>query len=253
MSQSRQADQRARMSKVPTNVSFKEWVRCVFDHPVEREAWYWAVDSEAFELNPVRLVAHSSRLFAESASALAEFTNEQIDQGFWFLVGSPTELDVLCSEGVPLPDRLQCIHSISMLFEQCFAVRCTPHLSHLLSRKNDQGVGPLNSSCYMWWDLLWHPIALWRDPSFSSQIPVAYRLQRANEDEIDEACISAMELILELPSIACQESALHGLGHWGKFRHERCRGVIASFLQRHPAIHPKLREYALKAQEAKVL
>jgi len=241
------------MSRVPTNVSFEEWVRCVFDHSVEREAWYWEIDNDTFEPNPVRLVAHSSRLFAESVAALAAFTDEQIDQGFWFLVGSSTELDVLCSDGVPLPDRLHCIRSIARLFEQCFAVRCTPHLSHLLSRNDEQGVGSLNSSCYMWWDLLWHPIALWRDSGFSSRMPVAYQLQVANEDEIDGACIAVMESILELPSIACQESALHGLGHWGKFRQERCRGVITAFLQRHPDIDPKLREYALKAQESKVL
>lgn len=241
------------MSTVPTNVSFEEWVRCVFDHPVDREAWYWADDDDAFEPNPVRLVAHSTRLFEQSAEVLARFTDEQVDQGFWFLVGAPPELDVLCANVVPLPDRLQCIRSMSALFERYFAVRCTPHLCHLLKRKDEPGVGPLNSSCFMWWDLLWHPIELWRDPGFANQMPVEYQLQVANEEEIDEACIAVMESILELPSIACQESALHGLGHWGSFRQERCRGVIASFLQRHPDIRPELREYALHAQEAKVL
>jgi hypothetical protein len=105
----------------------------------------------------------------------------------------------------------------------------------------------------MWWDLFWHLFALWRDPDFVRKIPEPYRLQVANENEIDEACISVMETTLELPSVACQESALHGLGHWGEFQKERCRGVIASFLERHQDVRPGLRKYALQAQEANLL
>lgn len=236
------------MSRVPTNVSLEEWVRRVFEHPVAREAWYWEIDSDSFELDPIRLIAYSTGLFEESGKLLAPFTDEQVDQGFWFLVGSPSELDVLVADVAPLPERLRFIRSIFTLFEQCFAPRCTPYLSHI----DEQGVGPVNSICYMWWDLLWHLITRWRDPGLSSQISVEYRLQDSNRDEVDEACISVMELTLELPSVACQESVLHGLGHWGKFRQERCRRVIASFLQRHQDVRPELRKYALQAQEAKV-
>lgn len=238
------------MSRVPTNVLFEVWVRHVFDHAVARisEAWYWEIDSETFELNSMRFVAYATKLFEESAHVLAPYTDEQVDQGFWFLVGATSELDILCSDVVPLPDRLRCIRSIFRLFEQCFARRCTPHLSHI----TEEGVGPMNSICYMWWDLLWHLITIWRDETFSRQFPEESRLHQANIGEIDEACISVMESILELPSIACQESALHGLGHWVGFRQERCRDVIAAFLKRHPELRPELREYAVRAQEAKI-
>ena len=237
------------MSKVPTNVPFEEWVSQIFAHAVEREGWYWAedVDSEAYELNPVRLVAHTTQLCEKSASVLAPFTDAQVDQGFWFLVGSPSELDVLGADVVPLPDRLRCIRSIFSLFEECFAIRCTSHLSHM----DESGVGPMNSICYMWWDFLWHLITQWRDAEFLRQIPVQYQLRATDQDVIDAACISVMESILEIPSIACQESAIHGLGHWGRFRPERCHPVIAAFFERHPDVRPELRRYALKAQSPK--
>lgn len=239
------------MSRIPTNVSFEEWVRCVFDHPVARDEWYWEIDTDAFELDPVRLVAYSTLVFEESAEALAPFTDEQVDQGFWFLIGATSELDVLGADVVPLTDRLRCIRSMFILFEQCFAGRCTPSLSHI----DEQGAKPMNSICFMWWDLLWHLVTIHERLQASDLrhlIPIQARMQTSHRDEIDEACIAVMELTLELPSIACQESALHGLGHWGESRQERCHGVIASFLQRHQDVRPELREYALQAQEAKV-
>ena len=241
------------MSIVPTNVSFEEWVRHIFAHPVERKEWYWAedVDSEPYELDPVRLVAHTTHLCEQSATVLAPFTDAQVDQGFWFLVGAPSELHVLGADVVPLPDRLRCIRSIFILFEQCFATRCTPHLSHTLSHRDEPGIGPLNLSCYMWWDLLHGLIVMHQDSNLSHQITIYERPQDFNRNAIDEACISVMESILEIPSVACQESAIHGLGHWGRFRQDRCHPVIMAFLERHPDVSPELRPYAWKAQSPK--
>lgn len=88
------------MSRVPTNVSFEDWVRRVFDHPVTREAWYWEIDSDSFELDPKQLVAYSTQLFKESADVLAPFTDEQHARRVQLLFGVSASIEgSRCFEG----------------------------------------------------------------------------------------------------------------------------------------------------------
>jgi hypothetical protein len=49
-----------------------------------------------------------------------------------------------------------------------------------------------------------------------------------------------------LPSIACQESALHGLAHWHYAYEERVEAAVSDFLRRED-LPPVLRTYAEKA------
>jgi hypothetical protein len=59
---------------------------------------------------------------------------------------------------------------------------------------------------------------------------------------IDEAILSAMEMTLALDSIACQESALHGLGHAQRRSPARAPDIIDAYLGRpHP---PRIDAYA---------
>jgi hypothetical protein len=44
------------MSKVLTDLSFDEWVRHVFDHPVTEPAWHWDENADYAELEPQRIV-----------------------------------------------------------------------------------------------------------------------------------------------------------------------------------------------------
>jgi hypothetical protein len=53
----------------------------------------------------------------------------------------------------------------------------------------------------MWWDIL---------PVYGGPRP-------EDRDTLHEAAFGTMAAVLEMPSIACQESALHGLGHWRSF------------------------------------
>ncbi len=116
----------------------------------------------------------------------------------------------------------------------CFA-RCILHLSHF--REPEPGVGVLNVVCYMWWDIF----------------PLVGQPEDSTRREIDEACLSVMETTLELPSIACQESALHGLGHWGLSYPGRCQGIISTFIQRHTNVRGDLLRYAERAKEGNIV
>src|SRR5262249_33104418 len=97
---------------------------------------------------------------------------------------------------------------------------------------DEPGVNPLNSPCYMWWDIT----------------PVPSGATDADQGPLTDACLSVMERTLALDSIACQENALHGLGHWHSHFPERVESIIDAFLTSDPNIRPELRKYALSAR-----
>ena len=113
-------------------------------------------------------------------------------------------------------------------------MRCTPHLSHLDGRRTDpleQGASPLNSACYMWWDIL--PIHGCPD------IP-----ERA---EFDAEVLVVLQRLLAIPHDACRESALHGLGHW-TIDYSKVPFIIDDFLSHTPNLRPELVAYARSAK-----
>lgn len=213
-----------------SGISFGEWVEHCFDHPVTDPAWHWAEDADRAELEPRQAVTYAARLFRGADEWLSPYTDAQVNQGLSFLIdegGSP--LYALAETAVPLAERLHCIHSIATLFEKCFVPRCAPHLGG--------SGGDLNPVCYMWWDIF----------------PLYGQPENPARREIDSACLWVLETTLALPSIACQESALHGLGHWRTYYPDRCHSIISEFLAGQLRLLPELREYALSALEGRVL
>lgn len=222
------------MGRILTDLSFDQWLRHMFDHPVTDPAWHWDMDADYAKLEPRRIVAYVAELFERADVLLGCYTDEQTNQGLSYLISEgDSPLYALTDATIPVTDRVSCILAITSLFEQCFVPRCTPHLSH----RDEAGAGPLNAVCYMWWDIF----------------PLYGQPEDAARREIDAACISVMGSTLELPSVACEESALHGLGHWGIYYPDRCQSIILRFTQRHQELRPELREYAERARETRVL
>jgi hypothetical protein len=224
------------MGNVLTDLSFDEWVRHYFDHPVTDPAWHWADAADAAnaadraELAPRQVVAHAARLFREAEEQLAQYSEAQANQGLSLLIQEgDSPLYTLGETTVPLAERLHCIYSIATLFEKYLAPRCAPRLGGT--------GGDLNPVCYMWWDLF----------------PLYGQPENPLRREIDNACLWVMEASLALPSLACQQSALHGLGHWRMYYPDRCQTLISEFLAGHLRLHTELREYALCALEGRVL
>jgi hypothetical protein len=224
------------MDKVLRDISFDQWVRFFFDRPVADPPWYQDADADSAEIEPERVITYATNLFESAGNSLAPYSDVQVDQGLWCLISEVySPLYVLAQASIPSKHRVQCIHSISKVFEQCFVPRCTAHLSHFC--EPEPGTGAINSVCYMWWDIF----------------PLVGKPENSARREIDEACLSVMETTLQLPSIACQESALHGLGHWGSSYPDRCHGIISNFIQRHGILRRELLEYAKRAKERNIL
>ena len=136
-------------------------------------------------------------------------------------------------DSVPLDIRVKCVHSIRGVFEQLFDGLCSEHLSHI----DEKGAAPLNSICYMWWDL----------------IPFQLEADAPSKVAISKAALEVMEEILKLDSIACQESAIHGLGHWELFYPTEVAEIVDQYLKDNPNLRTELKEYALRARDGDVL
>lgn len=224
------------MGRQLTDLTFEEWLIYVFDRPVNSgQEWYW--DSEAnwwYGSNP-QIVQFITRAFEGGEALLEPYSDAQLNRGLWFIAsnGCSDYMFALLDSSVPWAARQRCMRSIQNLFEACFARRCTPHLSHL----DEPGAGPLNPACYMWWDL----------------IPIAAQPDDPDRRGLDGEILGVMESTLQLNSVACQESALHGLGHWQPYYPEQVGEIIDTFLQRQKSLREELRMYALNAARGCVL
>ena len=226
------------MGEKLTDLTFEDWLTHVFDHPVpegQENAWHWDLDRDWWEEDSPASVDFMTRAFENAAVALEPYSDAQLNQGLWFLASNAcsSHMFSLMNEKIPWPERERCIESFQALYEQCLARRCSPHLSHL----DEPGASPLNLVCYMWWDII---------PLYGKPDDPAGR-------QLGEALLQVMETTLELDSIACRESALHGLGHWQHAYPQRVGEIIDSFSMRHPRLPEKLRDYMLNAYTGHVL
>ena len=218
-----------------TDISFAGWVAHVFNHDVRSPEWYFDPDSAYWDGSPDLTVAYLTRLFENPGPYLQPYSNEQLNQGFWYLVSNSgsTHMFALLDEQVPQEARIRCVRAFYPLFEKIFAKFCSPHLSHL----DEPGANPLNTVCYMWWDIM---------PIFGMPDEQARR-------EFDREILAVMERILRIDSPACRESALHGLGHWQIYYPDRVHQIVDHFIAGYPGIRADLLNYAKQARAGCVL
>ena len=215
------------------NSRYQEWLKHVFDHEVQKKQWYFGEDVPSFEASANETTELLGQTFRNAGKDLLKFTDEQVDQGIWYLAGTSGSdfMSALSSSEVPLPKRLEAIGNIYYLYSDCFSKRCTEVLAHL----SDEG-SPLNSSCYMFWDIC-----------------RVFALEDMLEGkETQDAVLKVLEKILAIEHKACREGALHGLGHIPNSCHERVQEIIDGFLNK-TKLDEKLLAYAHNAREGKVL
>jgi len=215
------------MSDRITDLSFDDWILFVFCWP---DNGYGSIGgnrghhAEWWDPPPAVRVEYLTRLFENPVAALTDYSDGEIAQGLWEIAGDGDYAAVLADLTAPLSDRRRCVDTLPNLFRELFVPRCTQHLEHRSETGN-----PLNTICYMWWDLF-------------NFCPLPE--ERA---VLIEAVVRSLTTILHLPSMACQEAALHGLGHWLEADTDTIRHTIDVWLQHHPELRPELRDYALSA------
>ncbi len=264
-------------NQLPDDISFERWVQYVFDHPVPegvstevRQAyheqfqainqkilqgeaaydellptpawfeWFHQPDCDYWResADPNRTVDYLTRLFSNVDRLVTPYTNAQIDQGLNFLTsnGASDHMFELLEAEVPLDARIACVQSFYDVYEKLYARQCDPILLSMIFG-HDANINPLNLTCYMWWD---------NSPFYGkSGDPVT--------EQLDQPILDVMAKTLQINHMACQEGALHGLGHWSGKYPEFVEATIDRFLETNPDLHPALRSYALAARTGQIL
>jgi hypothetical protein len=230
-------DATIRMGQSISSLVFDQWLAYVFDHPVEEDKpeWYFDPESDWWDGPAPETIQFLTHAFENAAELFEPYTDAQLNQGLWYLASNAcsNHMLALLDESVPWPDRQRCLRSMVALYQQCFAPRCLAALGHL----DELPANPLNRVCYMWWDIL----------------PVYGRPDLPGRQAFDQECLQVMSAALALPNEACQESALHGLGHWAIYYREAVAAIVDTYLKQASGIRKPLRQYALAARRGMVL
>jgi hypothetical protein len=199
-------------------VPFEDWVVAVFDATVEDP---WPPSAQD--------LAHLTRLFRDPVGALEGLSDEEIGVGLWSVLDSGGAGTVLAlnDAALPLDDRIACVAAIRTLYRDLFLPRCAERLGHLSEQD-----GRLEMICYMFWDVA----------SFGG--PAGEREGNLLED----AVLDVLEDTLYFEHAACQESAIHGLGHRIGRHPDRAPAVLDRWLRSGPVRDPRLRTYANAAR-----
>ena len=214
------------------DLTYEDWIDYVFDHavPFYEQPWYIEGDEDWWSPQPEQAIEYLTRLFENPEPLTDQFADSQIAQGLRYLVdnGAGAYCRFLNDGGLPIETRVVCIAAMQTLFARIFQPRCEPILSHL----DEPGGNALNGICYMWWDIA----------------PVGAVPNPGRPDQLHEACLAVMRDTLRLPNPACQENALHGLGHWAHAYPEFTAKAIDAYLAANPNLRPELVRYAQAAR-----
>jgi hypothetical protein len=212
-----------------TDVSYEDWLDEAFGRAVTGDAYPQFVDRDPSEWPaPVTYelaLQYLTRLFEHPGEALRTYSDHQIAAGLWEL--GPGDAHCVYNADIPVEARERLIGSVEIFFSDFFAASCAPTLSHAAK----EHISPLNTICYMWWEVI-----TW---GWQQDDPAAERLIAKDLD--------VMEAVLRLRNPACQEAALHGLGHM--VGHSgRALEVINRLLADSADLDPALLEYARAAR-----
>jgi len=191
--------------------------------PPDDPAAEWPFPGGAIEL------AHLTRLLTDPATVLGPYDDDVVGRGIWSLFdsGGAASTLLLADPTLPLDDRLAATRAIGNLYADLFVPRCQERLGH-----RGEQEGWLEMACYMLWDLA----AFAGEPG------------SREGNLLEDAILDVLERALRLPHVACQESALHGLGHRVARHPDRVPMIIDRWLRAGGARNDQLREYARAAR-----
>jgi hypothetical protein len=130
---------------------YSEWIRFVFDHPVEGHLpeWYHREDAPEFIASHEDYAILLSETFSRSGNDLLVYSDGQVNQGLWYLTNPATSdfIHSLSHPTVSMNRRVESLRSVFDLYRDCFAKRCAETLGHT----DEPGASELNPICYMFW------------------------------------------------------------------------------------------------------
>ena len=205
------------------DLGFDDFVRLVFDH--EDPEWMWG-EHEVWKLedDPANVVDCLSRVFEDTGVVYPRFTSEQVAVGVNYLINPSMSNMAFCllDASVSLADRLRSLRSIEPLYAKFFAKVLPNEFTNGSSKSRASNV------CYMFWDVIpFHGRTT--NPYTKDDSDVVARWDEHLQTE--RTCIDVLEETLAIEHLACQEGALHGLGHWQSHDPARIAGIVDEYLE----------------------
>lgn len=178
-------------------------------------------DTIIWGLSGEQTYIYVTRFFSEGKNLLHDTNPEELNRILWLLIHDV--LNVIPEEYPSLSVWKDYFTATKILFREIFNCYCVPVLGH----KDEQPTNPLNSSCYMWWDVvpIWHP-------------------DKQVLNQIQQLCLETITYCLTLNNLACKESALHGLGHCYSIDSHAVKVIIQNS---YSSIPEQLKKYAHSA------
>jgi hypothetical protein len=214
-----------------TQATFEEFLAFHFEHwltvPAPKNVWS---KQAQVTFDSALFYQHYLRLFRDPAFLLTSYPTEALDQGLWEMrYLEPWSVGIIMfSVQVTEVEAEALIRSFYDLFEKLFAVNAlTEHAS------------------YMWWE---SPFDL-LPPTAGARGLELRANYRQGYGKLLQVAFETLTEILRLDSRACQDAALHGLGH---LHHPDRECVILQFLME-TRVSRKLRNYAYAAIDGKML
>lgn len=206
-------------------ITLQNWLDVHFDHRYEYGQF---LDIDPIDLPPKQHIIYMTQAFEDADNLLEPYSNGQLNQGLWYLVGEMHDLSDRFGNGVSWEVRQRCIQSFKSLNRKLFAQRCANELSAYREPGPDN---PLNMICYMWWD----SFAFWES------------LDSHSVNRVDAAFLDVMSDCLSVNHLAVMEGALHGLSHIPNHR-KQVQKMIDDFLKQNPKLPQDLKNYAIASK-----
>ena len=214
-----------------SDLGFDEWVEFTFCRHVQSDYFPFFEEREDYwNPAPEMGVAYLTQLFEQSGALLGDYGDRQVGGALWLLTSEDSH--ALYSQDVPVEARERCVAAIVRLCADLFEPRCPPVLGHL----DEPGSNPLNHACYMWWE----------------NLPFVAAADDPHRARLDAKVVEVMEATLRLGNPACQESAVHGLGHLVRHGPIGIDAILTAYLERDD-IRPELAAYAKSARTGCIL
>lgn len=176
---------------------------------------------------------YAIRFNHEIAGIVSQHGEDRVNKAIWYIYGSASGYMWDAMDKSLGAQRGRFMESVNSLYANGFAQFCSQHYGHL--DIGPQNARPMNSACYMLWDM------------DGLECPAIN-----GDTDLLTLSIDVLSNALRIDNIACNESALHGLGHLAMSHRALTSPPINEFLRR-KNLPPEIREYATTAKAGCVL
>lgn len=208
-----------------SQLTFEEWFQIISSF--EDSEAMWNADERVHNLSPIQVTCYLRQMLTESPLLCQGLSPARLSSLIWFFQGICSSYwhQVLKPE-VPHKEQIAAILALKIFYSEFLD-------SYLLTTPGD--LDDVETAVYMMWDM--------------DGLEGAAMFPEGNSSHhLVDPIFEVMGAALRCKSFACQQSALHGLGHQARYHPDRVKTEIDWALSQKGHLHSALRSYASDAR-----